>query len=52
MIKDGDNFYINNQYFSSYDDDPFGNGNGEEGKKLLEKIEKWESENENIKWYK
>lgn len=52
MIKENDEYYLHNEYFSSYNDDPFGNGQGEEGKELLEKIEKWESENENIKWYK
>lgn len=52
MIKENDKYFIHNEYFSSYDDDPYRNGQGEEGKELLKKIEKWESENENINWYK
>lgn len=38
-------------YFSSYEDDPFGNGKGNEGKKLLEKADSWEESNDLIDWY-
>ena len=43
-------WYIHPAYFASYDDDPFGNGKGIEGKALLEKADKWRKEDENIWW--
>ncbi len=38
-----------NKYYSSYDDDPFQNGKGDEGKALIKKAGEWE-ENEKIWW--
>lgn len=50
VIKENGKYYIINKYFSSYDDDPFKNGLGEEAKKILEKEEKWKESNESIWW--
>lgn len=45
-----DNLYIPySVYFSSYQDDPFKNGKPEEGKRVLEKKDEWEK-NENVWW--
>lgn len=43
-------WYIHPAYYSSYDDDPFKNGKGVEGKALLDKADKWEKADENIWW--
>ena len=50
VIKENGKYYVINKYFSSYDDDPFKNGLGEESKKILEKEEKWKESNESIWW--
>lgn len=50
VIKENGKYYIINKYFSSYDDDPFKNGLGEEAKKILEKEEKWMESNESVWW--
>ena len=50
VTKENGKFYIINKYFSSYDDDPFKNGLGEECKKILEKESKWNESNESIWW--
>ena len=50
VIKENGKYYLINKYFSSYDDDPFKNGLGEESKKILEKEEKWKESNESIWW--
>lgn len=50
VIKENGKYYVINKYFSSYDDDPFQNGLGEESKKILEKEEKWKESNESIWW--
>ena len=42
-------YYPYSVYYSSYNDDPFKNGKGEEAKKVLTKAEEWEK-NENIWW--
>jgi hypothetical protein len=42
MRKLNGKWYIDNNYFSNYDDDPFNNGEPEKGKALLEKKDKWE----------
>jgi hypothetical protein len=45
-----DGLYIPySKYYSSYSDDPFKNGKGEEAKALLKKSDEWSS-NENIWW--
>lgn len=43
-------WYFYSKYFSSYDDDPFRNGQGENGKALLEKVEKWE-DSDSMPWW-
>ena len=43
-------WYIHSKYYSSYDDDPFGNGKGEEGKKIIKKADDWEKESKEIWW--
>jgi hypothetical protein len=43
-------WYVHSKYYSSYEDDPFGNGKGEEGKKILKKAEDWEKESNEIWW--
>lgn len=43
-------WYIHSKYYSSYDDDPFGNGKGEEGKKIIKKADEWEKESKDIWW--
>lgn len=43
-------WYIHPEYYSSYDDDPFKNGKGTEGKALLDKKSKWEDESKNVWW--
>lgn len=43
-------WYVHPAYFGSYEDDPFKNGKGVEGKALLDKSDKWEKEDENIWW--
>ena len=43
-------WYIHSKYYSSYDDDPFKNGQATEGKALLEKLSKWEEESKDIWW--
>lgn len=39
-----------NKYFSTYDDDPLGNGDKDYAEEILEKAEKWEESSENIWW--
>ncbi|MGG9972537.1 hypothetical protein ACQ33O_12155 [Ferruginibacter sp. SUN002] len=43
-------WYIHSKYYSSYDDDPFENGKGEEAKKLLLKSDEWVRNNKDIWW--
>ncbi|MFA6056759.1 MAG: hypothetical protein WC756_01070 [Taibaiella sp.] len=50
MKKIDNRWFTYYKYFSSYYDDPFGNGLGSEGKKLLEKGEEWEKSNKAIWW--
>lgn len=49
-MKKIDGLYLPySKYFSSYDEDPFENGKGEEGKALLKKADDW-GDNKNIWW--
>lgn len=50
MRKLDGNWYLHLGYYASYEDDPFKNGRGEEGKKLLKKIENWKDNDDNIWW--
>lgn len=50
MKKIDDKWYIHSHYYSSYDNDPFNNGNPIESKQLLEKKSKWENESKDIWW--
>jgi len=43
-------WYVHSGYYASYDEDPFKNGNGTEGKALLEKADKWKKDDDNIWW--
>jgi len=43
-------WYIHPGYYASYDEDPFKNGKGAEGKAILDKVDKWKKDDENIWW--
>jgi len=49
--KEGNNYYIFYKYFSSYDDDPFKNGEPKKGKELMKKIDNWTEGNKDIDWF-
>jgi hypothetical protein len=44
-------YYFGKGYYSSYDDDPFKNGHPVEAKKLIDEVDNWRKDNENIEWY-
>jgi hypothetical protein len=48
--KEENNYYLVYKYFSSYDDDPFRNGEPEKGKELLKKLDGWKEGNKDIYW--
>ena len=44
FVKKIDGYYVlSNQHYNQYDDDPFKNGKPEDAKKMLEKIDDWQS---------
>ena len=49
--KEENNYYIFYKYFSSYDNDPFKNGEPEKGKELMKKIDNWTEGNKDIDWF-
>jgi hypothetical protein len=50
MKKIDGKYFLYPKYFSSYDDDPFKNGRGIEGKALLKKEEDWKNADKDIWW--
>ncbi|MTK54476.1 hypothetical protein [Paludibacter sp.] len=50
MKKIDGKWYIHNEYFQKFADDPFKNGHGVEGKLLLYKAFDWEYKSQNIWW--
>lgn len=49
--KEGDHYFIFNKYYSSYDEDPFKNGEPIKGKELLKKIGDWSEGNQVSDFY-
>jgi hypothetical protein len=47
---DGDWFICAREYFSSYADDPFGDGNPQHAKKLIERVDAWNKDS-SPKWW-
>jgi hypothetical protein len=47
---DGKYFLYPTKYYSSYEEDPFSNGQGLQGKALLKKLEEWTGADKDVWW--